>query len=61
MYSIISAEIDSAGQTRSVLKPGMVHELVIALDLVPREKNIGPVTMRSRLHKTYFHPYITRL
>lgn len=37
-YSIISAEIDSAGQTRSVLEPGMVHELVIALDLVPREK-----------------------
>ena|SRR2546423_12344527 len=48
---------------RSALEPGMVHELVIALDLVavPRERTLAPVATRSHLHKTYFRPYITRL
>jgi hypothetical protein len=36
--SIIPAEIDSAGQTRSVLEPGIVDELVVALDFGAERK-----------------------
>ena len=37
-YSIIPAEIDGARQTRIVLSYRIVHEPVIALDSVPRER-----------------------
>jgi hypothetical protein len=47
--SIIPAEIDGAGQTRSVLEPGIVDELVVALDFGAERKDVWLVTTRSHL------------